>query len=93
MTVRTLAKTYNRRLREHKSSGGQPLGLVVSLQALLVKCGYLNTEATGHPTPEQVRLFWTEERFEDYLLDNPQPRTLHGIIWKAASVWFHAHFW
>lgn len=93
MTLQTVAKTYNRRLREHKASGGQPLGLIMGLKALFVKAGYLNIEATGHPTPEQVRLFWTEERFEDYVLDNPEPRTLRGIIWKGMVIWFHAHFW
>ncbi|KAK7962759.1 Cloroperoxidase [Apiospora aurea] len=75
VTLKTLAKTYTRRNREHAASGGQPLGLVMAFKDLLVKVGYINTEATGRPTPEQVRRFWTDERFEDYLLDNPQPRS------------------
>lgn len=93
VTLATLARTYTRRNREHRASGGASLGLVMAFKDLLVKAGYINTETTGRPTQAQVRRFWTDERFEDYLLDNPQPRTLRGLVWKATVLWFHAHFW
>ncbi|KAK7985612.1 Cloroperoxidase [Apiospora saccharicola] len=93
VTLKTLATTYKRRNREHKASGGEPLGVTMTFKDLLIKVGYINTETTGHPTPAQVRRFWTDERFEDYLLDNPEPRTLRGLVWKAAVLWWHVHFW
>ncbi|KAK8000593.1 Cloroperoxidase [Apiospora arundinis] len=93
LTLKTLAKTYNRRNKEHKASGGTSLSPIMSFKDLLVKAGYINTEGTGHPSLAQVRRFWTDERFEDYLLDNHTPRTLRGLVWKAATIWWHAHFW
>lgn len=67
----------------------------MTFKDLLARAGYINTESTGHRTQEkeQLRRFWTDERFEDYLLNNPQPRTLHVLVWKATVLWFPAHFW
>ncbi|KAI9167867.1 ABC multidrug transporter B [Paramyrothecium foliicola] len=62
VTLKTLAKSYTRRKEEHKASGGQSLGLRLWFVHLLITVGYVNTEATGHPSPEQVRTFYTEER-------------------------------
>lgn len=93
LTLKTMAKTYIRRREEHKKSGGQPLGLTMWFKDLLIVVGFINAEATGHPTPEHTRTFYTEERLEDYILNNPEQRTLHGLVLKAMKLWWHVHFW
>jgi hypothetical protein len=92
VTLKTLAKSYIRRKREHKASGGQGLGLRLYFVNLLITVGYINTEATGHPTPKQVHDFYTDERLEDYVLQNPTPRSLHGLLWKAIVLQWHIIF-
>jgi hypothetical protein len=91
LTLRTLAKTYNRRKAEHKASGGDSLGIRLWFVDLLIKAGYINAEATGHPSQEQASLFYKEERLEEYILQNPVPRTLHGLLWKAIKLWWFAY--
>jgi hypothetical protein len=89
MTVKSMAKTYLRRKREHKASGGDGLPLKIWFANLIMTVSYINTEATGHPSPENVEQFWTEERFQDYILKNPAPRTLHGLVAKALVLLWH----
>lgn len=93
LTLKTMAKTYIRRREEHKKSGGDSLGLSMWFKDMLIVVGFINSEATGHPTPEHTRLFYTEERFADYILENPEQRTLHGLVFKAMRLWWHVHFW
>lgn len=92
LTLKTLSKTYARRRKEHKDTGGDGLGIRLRFISLLIAVGYINTETTGHPKPEQVTTFYTEERFEDYLLNNPQQRTLRGLVWKAIILQWHLLF-
>jgi len=92
MTLKTLAVSYKRRKQEHEKSGGAPLGLSMWFVNMLITVGFINTETTGHPSPQQVTTFYTEERFEDYILENPEPRTLHGLVWKAVVLWWHVTF-
>jgi hypothetical protein len=93
LTLKTMAKTYIRRRDEHKKSGGQPLGLTMWLKDMLIVVGFINAEATGHPTPEHTRTFYTEERLEDYILKNTTQRTLHGLVFKTLKLWWHVHIW
>ncbi|KAK4163945.1 Chloroperoxidase [Cladorrhinum sp. PSN259] len=92
VTLKTLAKTYNRRKKEHKESGGQPLGLRLWFVNLLITVGFINSETTGHPSLEQVAQFYNEERFQDYILENPQQRTLRGLVSKAVILWWYTFF-
>jgi len=89
LTIRTMAKSYIRREREHRESGGQPHSLRMWFVSLLITVGFINAEATGHPTPEAARIFYKEERLEDRILANPTPRSLHGLLWKAVLLVFH----
>ena len=90
ITLKTMAKTHNRRKKEHKQSGGQPLGLRLWFVDMLITVGFINSEATGHPSPEDVAQFYNEERFQDYILENPTQRTLHGLVSKAVILWWHS---
>ncbi len=93
VTLKTLATTYIRRKKEHKESGGQPLGLRLWFVNMLITVGFINAETSGHPSTQQLTTFYTEERLENYILENPLPRTLHGLVWKALVLWWHVHFW
>jgi len=93
VTLKTMAKTYIRRAKEHKATGGPSLGLHLWFVNLLITVGYINTETTGHPSQEHVAQFYTEERFQDYILENQTERTLHGLVWKAVVLFWHVNFW
>jgi len=90
ITLKTMAKTHNRRKKEHEQSGGQPLGLRLWLVDMLITVGFINSEATGHPSPENVAQFYNEERLQDYILQNPTQRTLRGLVSKAVILWWHS---
>ena len=92
ITLKTLAKTYIRRKKEHKETGGPPLGLRLWFVNLLITVGFINAETSGHPSPQQLTTFYTEERLEDYILENPEPGTLHGLGWKAMILLWHVNF-
>jgi len=93
ITLKTMAKTHIRRKKEHEASGGQPLGLRLWFTDMLITVGFINAETTGHPSAKQLTTFYTEERLEDYILENPIQRTLHGLVWKAVVLFWHVHFW
>ncbi|KAH7305557.1 Chloroperoxidase [Stachybotrys elegans] len=92
LTLKTLSRTYLRRQREHKETDGESLGIRLRFVSLLIAVGFVNAETTGHPSPEHVRTFYTEERLEDYILENPEPRTLRGLVWKAIVLQWHMIF-
>lgn len=92
VTLRTLSKTYARRKKEHEESGGESLGIRLRFVSLLIAVGFINSETTGHPSPQQITTFYTEERLEDYILNNPTPRTLRGLVWKAVILQWHLIF-
>jgi len=93
ITLKTMAKTHIRRKKEHEASGGQPLGIRLWFVDMLITVGFINAEATGHPSAKQMTTFYTEERLEDYILENPTTRSLHGLVWKAVVLFWHVHFW
>lgn len=78
---------------EHKESGGPPASAKLWFERILINVGWINSEATGHPTAEHTRTFYTEERFEDYILENPTPRTLHGLLLKGVILFWHVYVW
>jgi hypothetical protein len=89
LSLRSIAKSWVRRAKEHKETGGEGLGLRMGFVNLLITVGFVNAEATGHPTAVNTRTFYTEERLLPYVLENPEPRTLSGLLWKAVKmVWF-----
>jgi hypothetical protein len=92
LTLKTLSRTYLRRQREHKETNGEPLGIRMRFVSLLIAVGFINAETTGHPSPEHVRTFYTEERLEDYILENSEPRSLRGLLWKAVILQWHMLF-
>lgn len=93
VTVKTLAKTYLRRKKENKESGGQALPLSLWFVNLLQTVSLLNTAQTGGElSPELMTTFYTEERFPDVILKNHTPRTLSGLIWNALKLMFHVVF-
>jgi hypothetical protein len=89
MTIHTISKTYRRRQSEHIASGGPPLSWKLWFTNLLMTVSFINVEATGHPSPENVRQFWTEERWQDYVLHDPVERTLHGLLLRVGLLlWY-----
>jgi len=92
VTLKTLSRTYARRRREHEDTGGDPLGIRLRFVSLLIAVGFINSETTGRPSPEQITTFYTEERLEDYILENPQTRSLRGLVWKAVILQWHLIF-
>ncbi|KAH8888020.1 Cloroperoxidase [Thozetella sp. PMI_491] len=92
LTLKTLSKSYIRRKKEHQATGGQPLGLHMWFVNLLITVGFINSEATGHPSPQQVKTFYVEERLEEYILENPVQRSLHGLVWKSMVLLWHVTF-
>jgi hypothetical protein len=89
MTIKSMAKTLARRKREHVASGGEPMPTKIVITNLLMTVSFINVEQSGAPTPENVRQFWTEERFQDYILNNPVQRTLHGLLWRVGLLlWY-----
>lgn len=89
LTIRTMAKSYIRREREHRQSGDQPHSLRMWFVSLLITVGFINAEAIGHPTPETAHIFYRGERLEDRMLANLTPRSLHGLLWKVVLLVFH----
>ncbi len=92
VTLKTMAKTYVRRKKEHEESFGQPLGFRLWFVNLLITVGFINVETTGHPSRKQMEQFYTEERFDDYILENPEPRTLYGLVSKALVLVWYVNF-
>ncbi|KAJ1323729.1 Peroxidase family 2 [Microdochium nivale] len=89
LSLRTLARSYIRRQAEHEKSGGRPHGLRMWFVSLLITVGFVNAEATGHPSQNTTRVFYTEERLEEHILANTSPRSLHGLLWKALVLFFY----
>lgn len=93
VTIKTLAKTYLRRKKENKESGGQGLPLRLWFVNLLQTVSLLNTAQTGGElSRELLTTFYTEERIPDVILKNQTPRTLFGLIGNALNLLFHVIF-
>lgn len=92
ISIKTLSKTYARRQKEHKESGGASFDLRMRMVSMLIAVGFVNASAVAEPTPQQVRVFYEEEKLEDWILQNPEPRTLRGLVWKAIRLQWHLIF-
>ncbi|KJZ75260.1 hypothetical protein HIM_05454 [Hirsutella minnesotensis 3608] len=92
VTVRTLAKTYRRRAKEHKQSGGEPLTLRMWFINLAQSVSFLNVAQTGGVlSRDVVGDFYLEERFSNEILDNKTPRTLFGLISNMFKLLFYVY--
>jgi hypothetical protein len=83
ITIKTLAKTYVRRKKESKRSGGSSLSLSLWGVNLIQTVSFYHTAALNPLTKETMTTFYVEERFPDAILQNPEVRTLPGLIWDA----------
>lgn len=93
MTIKTLAKTYNRRKKESEAAGSPRLPLNLWFVNLLQTVSLLNTAQTGDALKRDLLVeFYTEERIPDVILQNQTTRTLFGLASKALSLLFHATF-
>ena len=92
VTLKTLAKTYNRRMKESKASGGR-LPINLWFVNLLQTVSFLNAAQTnGKLSREVMTTFYTEERFPAVILKNEKPRTLLGLIGNALGLLFYSIF-
>ncbi|KAH6713692.1 Chloroperoxidase [Leptodontidium sp. 2 PMI_412] len=93
VTIKTLAKTYNRRKKESKAAGSPNLPLSLWFVNLLQTVSLLNTAQTGDALQKDLLVeFYTEERIPDVILQNQTTRTLFGLVSKALSLLFHTIF-
>jgi len=93
VTIKTLAKTYNRRKKESRAAGSPRLPLSLWFVNLLQTVSLLNTAQTGNALQKDLLVeFYTEERIPDVILQNQKTRTLFGLVTKALSLLFHAIF-
>jgi hypothetical protein len=90
LTLQTVSRTYVRRRAEHKASGGEALGIQLWFVDALIAVGFINAEGTDAPTEDHVRIFYEEERLADYVLENPRPRSLTGLVWRAVKMQWYA---
>ncbi|KAG4418515.1 hypothetical protein IFR04_008318 [Cadophora malorum] len=93
VTIKTLAKTYNRRKKESRAAGSPRLPLSLWFVNLLQTVSLLNTAQTGNALQKDLLVeFYTEERIPDVILQNQKTRTLFGLVTKALSLLFHTIF-
>ncbi|KAG4440477.1 hypothetical protein IFR05_004012 [Cadophora sp. M221] len=93
VTIKSLAKTYNRRKKESKAAGSPNLPLHLWFVNLLQTVSLLNTAQTGDVLQKDLLVeFYTEERIPDVILQNQTTRTLFGLVSKALSLLFHTIF-
>lgn len=90
VTVKTLAKSYNRRKRERKADGGAPLPLNLWFVNIIQTVSLLNTADTGGKLSREVlEPFYVEERIPDVMLESRNTRTLTGLLIYAAKLMFY----
>ncbi|KAH7346634.1 Chloroperoxidase [Rhexocercosporidium sp. MPI-PUGE-AT-0058] len=93
VTIKTLAKTYNRRKKESRAAGSPRLPLNLWFVNLLQTVSLLNTAQTGDALQKDLLVeFYTEERIPEIILQNQKTRTLFGLVSKALSLLFHTIF-
>ncbi|KAI6715197.1 hypothetical protein JHW43_002315 [Diplocarpon mali] len=93
VTIKSLAKTYNRRKKESRSVGSPSLPLNLWFVNLLQTVSLLNTAQTG-PGLDRALLveFYTEEKIPEVILRNEETRTLSGLVAKAFSLLYYSLF-
>jgi cytochrome bd-type quinol oxidase subunit 1 len=90
VTVKTLAKSYNRRKRERKADGGVALPWNLWLVNIVQTVSFLNTADTGGKLSHEVmKTFYEEERIPDVILNNHKTRTLTGLMIYAFTLMFY----
>ncbi|KAH7397780.1 Chloroperoxidase [Cadophora sp. MPI-SDFR-AT-0126] len=93
VTIKTLAKTYNRRKKESRAAGSPRLPLNLWFVNLLQTVSLLNTAQTGDALQKDLLVeFYTEEKIPDIILQNQKTRTLFGLVTKALSLLFRTIF-
>jgi cytochrome bd-type quinol oxidase subunit 1 len=91
VTVKTLAKSYNRRKRERKADGGVALPWNLWFVNVVQTVSLLNTADTGGKLSQDVmKTFYEEERIPDVILNNHRTRTLTGLLIYAFALLFYA---
>jgi hypothetical protein len=89
VTVKTLAKSYNRRKRERKADGGAPLPWSLWFVNVVQTISFLNTAGTdGRLEREIMEVFYQEERIPDAVLEDGKVRTLGGMLGYALLLLF-----
>ncbi|KAM0710663.1 hypothetical protein Q7P35_001401 [Cladosporium inversicolor] len=90
VTVKTLAKSYNRRKRERKVDGGAALPWNLWFVNIIQTVSFLNTADTGGKLSHDVmKTFYEEERIPDVILNNHKTRTLKGLLVYAFTLMFY----
>ena len=90
VTVKTLAKSYNRRKRERKADGGAPLPWNLWFVNIVQTVSFLNTADTGGKLSHDVmKTFYEEERIPDVILNSQKTRTLTGLLIYAFILMFY----
>ena len=94
VTLKSMAKTYKRRLKESKEGGSPKLSVKLTFVNLLQAAGLVNTASQpGDMLPKDlVTVFYTEERFPPAILDNTVDRTVFGLLWRTVKVTWHIVF-
>lgn len=92
VTIKTLAKSYVRREKECKRSGGPSLPFNLWGVNLIQTVSFYNTAAMSTISKETMTTFYEEERFSDAILQNPKKRTLLGLIWDAVILFNYTVF-
>lgn len=91
VTVKTLAKSYNRRKRERKADGGAPLPWNLWFVNVVQTVSFLNTADTGGKlSPDIMKTFYEEERIPEVILNNHKTRTLTGLLVYSFMLLFYA---
>ena len=93
VTVKTLARSYNRRKRERKADGGVPLPWNLWFVNIVQTVSFLNTADTGGKLSKDVmRPFYEEERIPDVILNSHRTRTLTGLLVYSFKLMFYSVF-
>lgn len=91
ITVKTLAKSYNRRKKERKADGGAALPWNLWFVNIVQTVSFLNTADTGGKLSKDVmKPFYEDERIPDVILDNHRTRTLTGLMFYSFQLMFYA---
>lgn len=89
ITVKSLAKSYNRRRRERMADGGAPLPMSLWFVNVVQTVSLLNTADTGGVLTEDViQPFYEEERFPEVMLKNHRTRTLTSLMARSFTLLF-----
>jgi len=93
VTVKTLARSYNRRKKERKADGGVSLPWNLWFVNVVQTISFLNTADTGGKlTQDVMKTFYEEEKIPDVIMDNDKTRTLKGLMIFAFKLIFYAAF-